>query len=163
MVGLQAFFAFLFILARARHDCRATNWRSVLVTAFWTVEPIAPLMKPWCAERDVPTAANVNLYRGRNSQVGWHSDDGTSPWRVWGGEAQCVGELWDPCPLEVEEHVHTLKQARAGLAMVTLLSWMVNARTSFFTARIPVCKGKGLMLRSVGSGGVLLPVLCGQG
>ena len=36
---------------------------------------IAPLMKPWCAEGDVPTAANLNVYRGRSSHVGWHSDD----------------------------------------------------------------------------------------
>ena len=26
---------------------------------------IAPPMTPWCAEGDVPTAANLNLYRGR--------------------------------------------------------------------------------------------------
>ena len=32
-------------------------------------------MEPWCAERDVPTAANLNLYQGRSSHVGWHSDD----------------------------------------------------------------------------------------
>ena len=32
-------------------------------------------MKPWCADRDVPTAANLNLCRGRSSHVGWHSDD----------------------------------------------------------------------------------------
>ena len=32
-------------------------------------------MKPWCVEGEVPTAANLNLYRGRSSQVGWHSDD----------------------------------------------------------------------------------------
>ena len=36
---------------------------------------IAPLMKPWCAEGDVPTAANLNLYRGKNSCVRWHCDD----------------------------------------------------------------------------------------
>ena len=36
---------------------------------------IAPLMKPWCAEGDVPTAANLNLYRGWKSRVSWHSDD----------------------------------------------------------------------------------------
>ena len=36
---------------------------------------IAPLMKPWCAEVEVPTAANLNLYRGGNSCVGWHRDD----------------------------------------------------------------------------------------
>ena len=33
------------------------------------------LMRPWCAEGDVPTAANLNLYRGWNSCVGWHSDE----------------------------------------------------------------------------------------
>ena len=36
---------------------------------------IAPLMKPWCAEGEVPTAANLNLYRGGISCVGWHRDD----------------------------------------------------------------------------------------
>ena len=36
---------------------------------------IAPLMKPWCAEGEVPTAANLNLYRRWNSCVGWHRDD----------------------------------------------------------------------------------------
>ena len=32
-------------------------------------------MKPWCAEGDLPTAANLNLYRGWKSCVGWHCDD----------------------------------------------------------------------------------------
>ena len=32
-------------------------------------------MKPWCAEGEVPTAANLNLFRGWNSCVGWHCDD----------------------------------------------------------------------------------------
>ena len=41
----------------------------------WLWRAIAPLMKPWCAEGDVPTAANLNLYRGGNSRVNWHSDD----------------------------------------------------------------------------------------
>ena len=36
---------------------------------------IAPLMKPWCAEGEVPTAANLNLYRGWISCDGWHCDD----------------------------------------------------------------------------------------
>ena len=36
---------------------------------------IAPLMKPWCAEGEMPTAANVNLYRGWRSCVGWCRDD----------------------------------------------------------------------------------------
>ena len=36
---------------------------------------VAPLMTPWCAEEEVPTAANLNLYRGWQSCVGWHCDD----------------------------------------------------------------------------------------
>ena len=32
-------------------------------------------MKPWCAEGEVPTAANLNLHRGWRSCVGWHRDD----------------------------------------------------------------------------------------
>ena len=32
-------------------------------------------MQPWCAEGGVPTAANLNLYRGWKSCVGWHCDD----------------------------------------------------------------------------------------
>ena len=44
-----------------------------LLAGVWRA--IAPLMKPWCAEGEVPTAANLNLYRGGNSCVGWHCDD----------------------------------------------------------------------------------------
>ena len=44
-----------------------------LLAGLWRA--IAPLMKPWCAEGDVPTAANLNLYRGWKSCVGWHCDD----------------------------------------------------------------------------------------
>ena len=36
-----------------------------LLARLWRV--VAPLMKPWCAEGDVPTAANLNLYRGRSA------------------------------------------------------------------------------------------------
>ena len=44
-----------------------------LLASVWRA--IAPLMQPWCAEEEVPTAANVNLYRGWKSCVGWHCDD----------------------------------------------------------------------------------------
>ena len=44
-----------------------------LLAGVWRA--IAPLMKPWCAEGDLPTAANLNLHRGWNSCVGWHCDD----------------------------------------------------------------------------------------
>ena len=32
-------------------------------------------MKPWCGEGGLPTAANLNLYRGRFPHVVWHSDN----------------------------------------------------------------------------------------
>ena len=44
-----------------------------LLAGVWRA--IALLTKPWCAEGEVPTAANLNLYRGWKSCVGWHSDD----------------------------------------------------------------------------------------
>ena len=44
-----------------------------LLPGLWRASAL--LMKPWCAEGEVPTAANVNLYRGWRSCVGWHRDD----------------------------------------------------------------------------------------
>ena len=44
-----------------------------LLAGLWRA--IAPLMKPFCAEGEVPTAANLNLYWGWQSCVGWHRDD----------------------------------------------------------------------------------------
>ena len=44
-----------------------------LLAGVWRA--IAPLMKPWCAEGEVPNAVNLNLYRGWRSCVGWHRDD----------------------------------------------------------------------------------------
>ena len=44
-----------------------------LLTSAWRA--IAPLMTPWCAEGDVPTAANLNLFGCKVSHVAWHSDD----------------------------------------------------------------------------------------
>ena len=45
----------------------------VLLSCLWRT--IAPLMRPWCAEGNMPTAANLNFYRGGKSRVYWHSDD----------------------------------------------------------------------------------------
>ena len=44
-----------------------------LLAGVWRA--IAPLMEPWCAEGTVPTAANLNHYRGWRSCMGWHRDD----------------------------------------------------------------------------------------
>ena len=44
-----------------------------LLASVWRA--IAHLMRPWCAEEEVPNVVNLNLYRGWNSCVGWHCDD----------------------------------------------------------------------------------------
>ena len=49
------------------------EWCWPLLAGVWRA--IALLMKPWCAEEEVPTAANLNLYREWRSCVGWHRDD----------------------------------------------------------------------------------------
>ena len=111
-----AFFVFLLVLAWARHGCRAHTGKRcwALLSGLWSA--IAPMMKPWCAEEDVPTPANLNLYRGRSSHVGWHSDDERLFLGVWGGEAHCVGELWDPGALQVEEQVLSGRRCSLVLA-----------------------------------------------
>ena len=75
VVGSTTFCVFLLVLVRARPSYRATDWGAVLVIANRFVEAVAPLMKPWCAEVVLPTAANLNLERGRFSRVAWHSDN----------------------------------------------------------------------------------------
>ena len=52
---------------------RSGKRRWSLLAGLWRA--VAPLMKPWCAEEEVPTAANLKLHRGRNSCVRWHCDD----------------------------------------------------------------------------------------
>ena len=73
---------------------------------------VAPLTMPWCAEGDVPTAANLNLSRGRFSHVGWHSDN-----------EPLFGERGDRA-----SPVRTVKLARAGLTIV--IFWSMPGRVS---------------------------------
>ena len=67
--GSLGFLMLLFICVWARLTCQATYWCELLATASWFVEGTAPMMRPWCAEEEVPTAANLNLYRRWNSRV----------------------------------------------------------------------------------------------
>ena len=128
-----------------------------LLAGLWSA--IAPLMKPWCAEGEVPTAANLNLYRGGNSCVGWHRDDEL----LFGefGEAKLIVSvsLGSSAVFKWKGTVQIMTVTRAGLAMVTFLSWIVNARTSSFIVRIPVGNRNGLTLRSVGSNSMFALVL----
>ena len=130
-----------------------------LLAGVWRA--IAPLMMPWCAEGDLPTAANLNRYRGWNSCVGWHCDD--EPLFGKCGDAKLIVSVslgsfalfrWR------RQSCSSVKVACVGLTMVTFLSWMVNARTSFFTGRTLAGIRIGLTLRSVGSNSMFPPVLC---
>ena len=37
----------------------------------------------WCAEEDVPSAPNLNLYGGSKSHVSWHCCDEPLFWKKW--------------------------------------------------------------------------------
>ena len=110
----------------------------------------------------MPTAANLNLYRGWKSCVGWHCDD--EPLFGKCGDAKLIVSVslgtfavfrWrrQSCPSDEGA-------TRAGLAMVTFLSWMANARTSSCIVRILVGNRNGLTLRSVGSNSMFPLALC---
>ena len=59
-----AFFVLLLICSYGQSTAIGPRTRErcwSLLSGLWRA--IAPLMKPWCAVGDVPTAANLNLYR----------------------------------------------------------------------------------------------------
>ena len=63
-----------------------------LLAGVWRA--IAPLMKPWCAEGDLPTAANLNLYPGWKSLCWLALRRRTFIWEMWGCQAHCICESW---------------------------------------------------------------------
>ena len=158
------FLVFLFIRVWTRHSYRATCWCAVLATAHQDVEGIAPLMKPWCAEVDLPTAANLNLHWGCQSRVGWHSDEeplfggsgmqklivsvsfGTQAVLQWKGKSCSDGEA-HLCRLGHGDILVMDGQRSDEFLLCTNLVWIRS----------------GLTLLSVGSNSMLPPVLCGQG
>ena len=77
----------------------------------------------WCAEGDVPTAANLNLYWRWKSLVGWHCDDGPLFGRC-GVEKLIVSVSFGrhPGALQMEASpVQTVKLDRASLAMILVM------------------------------------------
>ena len=132
--------------------CQPVLWRA-----------IAALMQPWCAEEEeVPTAANLNLYRGWKLCVGWHCDD--EPMFGKCGDAKFIVSVSLGNTLQFSgggvSPVLLMKVARAGLTMVTFLSWIVNARTSSFIGRTLAGNRIGLTLCSVGSNSMFPLVFC---
>ena len=107
-----------------------------LLAGVWRA--IALLMEPWCAEGEVPTAANLNLYRGWNSCAGWHCDD--EPLFGEYGDAKLIVSVSLGSTAVFR---WMMKDTCAVLAMLTFLSWVANVRTSFFIVRIPVGNRNG--------------------
>ena len=150
------------VLARIRTggpSYQAAYWRAVLATACQYVEGCRTLIQPLCAEEEVPTAANLNLYRGGTREL-----VGTAMM------SRCLESVVRPnslcrCVLAALQSsngrvspVRTMKPTFAAFSMVTSLSWMANVRTSFFIVRILVWNRNGLTLRSVGSNNMFPPV-----
>ena len=97
-----------------------------LLSGLWRA--IALLMKSWCVEGDVPTAANLNLYLHRACRCGDDRNRRSSDGRlslVWIGKS-----CW--------------------LHRGDVLSWMGSFRTSTGTGRILVWNWNGFTLRSDG-------------
>ena len=123
---------------------------------------IAPPMTPWCAEGGVPTAANLNLYRGRSSHVGWHSDD--EPLFGERGEAKLIVSVsfgtpalfkWKgkSCPSN-DGHSCWL-----GHGDILCHGWSMPGRVpSLYGSRFG--NWNGLTSRSVGSGSMSPPAPC---
>ena len=66
----------MLVFLRARPSYRAhTRDKVVGGTLIVLWRALAPLLSPWCADGDVPSAANLNLYEGSGSHVNWHCDD----------------------------------------------------------------------------------------
>ena len=89
----------------------------------------------------VPTAANLNLYRGRFSRVDWHSDNEPLFGARGGVEAHCFNEFRYSGALQVEGRVLSWTDEADSCWLDHgdhSWSWMANVRTSFFTVRILV-------------------------
>ena len=96
---------------------------------------VAPCLAPWCAEGEVPTAANLNLCREKGRMLrgtattrnclGYVGNRRSSSRGVLGPLRNSCGSL---------SPAWAVRRVRAGSNMVTFRSWMVNARMTLFTA-----------------------------
>ena len=120
-------------------------------------------MKPWCAEGEVPTAANLNPHRGWNSCVGWHRDD--EPMFGECGEAKLIVSVsfgdaavfrWrrQSCPND-EGHLSCLGHG-------DILVKDGQCQDEFLIVRILAGNKNGSTLRSGVSNNMFPPVLCSR-
>ena len=123
-----------------------------LLDTLWRA--ITPLMKPWCAEGDVPTAANLNLYRGWSSYVGRHSDDEPLFGECGGAKLIVSVSLGSSALFRWRSQSRPDDDGHSCL----LGHGDIHARMSSVIVRIPVRIRNGLTSRSVGSNSMLPPV-----
>ena len=117
------------------------NWE--FLRGLWRA--VAPLMAAWCADGEMPTCANLNLYGGSGSRVRWHSDNEGLFGKKGGVQTHYINEFWR-FPRFSNGNlglVWTVMLARPGYTMVTFWSWMVVVRMSIFTVRIPCGEESG--------------------
>ena len=122
-----------------------------LLTGVWRA--VAPLMKPWCAERVLPTASNLNLYRGRFSRAAWHSDN--EPLFGEPGESKLIVSMSFGTRARFKWKEESCPDSEADSCWLDhgdLLVMDGRCQDEFsFIARILVWSRNGLTLRSVRS------------
>ena len=67
--GMSLVWLSMLVLVRARLSYRATQWTWMFSLSSSVWRALAHQMSPWCAEGDVPSAANLNFYGGSRSHV----------------------------------------------------------------------------------------------
>ena len=127
-----------------------------LLAGLWSA--IAPLMKPWCAEEEVPTAVNLNLYRGWKS--GWHSDD--EPLFGECAEAKLIVSVSLGSSAVFRWRRQSCSDDEGHLCWFGHGDILVmgQCRTSSCIVRILAGNKNGSTVRSVGSNNTFLPTLC---
>ena len=99
-VGVSCCRVWLLVCVRARR-CRASLWGAVWSLPAGVWRAVASRLPPWCADGEVPTAANLNL-----CEVGVARSLAQRQrrflWGSWGSEAHGLFESWVSCgPAEV--------------------------------------------------------------
>ena len=96
---------------------------------------IAPLMKPWCAEGEVPTAANLNLYRGCDEHLFGEYGDAKLIVSVSFGSSAVFKWNGQSCP---DDEGHLCWPGHGDILVTD-----GRCRTSFFIVRILVGNKNG--------------------
>ena len=131
-----------------------------LLAGVWRA--IAFLIEAWCGEGEVPTAANLNLYRGWKSCVGWHCDD--EPLFGKCGDAKLIVSVSFGSSALFRWRRQSCSDGEGHLCWLGHGDILVmdGQCQDEFLHRMDPGRGSGsdLHYRSVGSNSMLPPVLC---